>query len=273
VTGTDDDPAEFLALTAKIANERGFSVTSYKHTCLRRRILVRMRARGAPDYRAYSRVLDADPLEYDRLLDALTINVTRLFRDPEVWAALDATVLPDLWTREASRLHCWVAGCASGEEAYTLAALWLRFLERRGDRARAARVHITASDIDRASLAAAERGAYPAEAFRDVPKDVQARYFSAEAPHAAAPELRALVRFEERDLLQFTPPVSSIHLITCRNVIIYFDRPSQDALIRRWHDALVPGGFLVLGKVETLLGPARTLFELADQRQRIFRRP
>ena len=88
----------------------------------------------------------------------------------------------------------------------------------------------------------------------------------------AGPEMRSLIRFERRDLLMDPAPARELRLITCRNVIIYFDRPSQEALLRRFHDALVPGGFLVLGKVETLLGPARTLFEAVDTRQRIFRR-
>jgi chemotaxis methyl-accepting protein methylase len=81
------------------------------------------------------------------------------------------------------------------------------------------------------------------------------------------------VRFERRDLLRDPAPTGAMHLITCRNVIIYFDRESQEALLRRFHDSLAPGGFLILGKVETLLGPSRALFEPVDSRQRIFRRP
>ena len=89
---------------------------------------------------------------------------------------------------------------------------------------------------------------------------------------SAGAELRSLIRFERRDLLLEPAPSQAMHLITCRNVIIYFDRESQDALMRRFHDALVPGGYLVLGKVETLLGASRTLFDAVDTRQRIFRR-
>ena len=85
-------------------------------------------------------------------------------------------------------------------------------------------------------------------------------------------EARALVRFERRDLLSEQPPAGGMHLITCRNVIIYFDRASQESLFERFHAALVPGGFLVLGKVETLLGRARTLFATVDPRERIFRK-
>ncbi|HLA90856.1 MAG TPA: protein-glutamate O-methyltransferase CheR [Gemmatimonadaceae bacterium] len=273
MTLAQGDEAGFAALTAKIARERGFGTANYKDSCLRRRIAARMRAMGAPDYHTYSRVLDDEPAEYERLLDALTINVTKLFRDPPAWHAVERTVLGPLWALPHRVLRCWVAGCASGEEAYTLAALWHRFAAARGEAARAGRVHILASDIDRASLEAAERGAYATAALAEAPADVRARYFSSEAPHEASRELKAMVRFERRDLLQDAAPAGAFQLITCRNVIIYFDRASQETLMRRFHRALAPGGFLVLGKVETLLGPARALFDACDQRQRIFRRP
>ncbi len=280
--GADDEPG-FRELTGKIARDRAFETASYKDTVLRRRIAVRMRARSAANYAAYSNLLDADPLEYERLLDALTINVTKLYRNAETWDVLAAQVLPVLWATRAPRLQCWVAGCASGEEAYTLAALWHQFVSAAttaSSRATAgiepvSRVRIVASDIDRRSLAAAKRGAYASPAFQEIPDALRRRYFASEPDGlaSAAPELRALIEFERRDLLLDAPPAGPTHLITCRNVIIYFDRDSQEKLMQRFHDALVPGGFLVLGKVETLLGPSRALFEPMDQRQRIFRRP
>jgi len=273
VSDVTRDETGFLELTGKIERERGFRATNYKDKCLRRRIAVRMRARGALDYLDYCRLLDGDPSEYERLLDALTVNVTKVFRNPDAWAAVEREVLGVLWDRATPTLNCWVAGCSSGEEAYTLAALWHRFAAVRAEEHRLGRVRILASDIDPESLAAAERGAYRPDAFVEAPVDIRTRYFSAAPPHVASAELRALVRFERRDLLQEAPPPGNMHLITCRNVIIYFDRASQDALLRRFHDALAPGGFLVLGKVETVLGPSRALFEVVDHRQRIFRRP
>lgn len=269
MNGTADDAA-FAALTSKISHDRGFGVANYKDTCMRRRIAVRMRARGAADYESYSRLLDSDPAEYEWLIAALTVNVTKLFRNAEAWDAVAQTVLPALASLPAPHLNCWVAGCASGEEAYTLAALWLEHNPHV-----AARVRITASDIDRECLVAAEAGTYGAESFAETPPAVRDRWFEP-APAAgrwrAGRELRGMIRFEGRDLLQDRRPAERMHLITCRNVIIYFDRDSQDALMQRFHDALVPGGYLVLGKVETLLGPSRKLFEAVDTRQRIFRR-
>jgi len=275
VSASADDAESFMALTEKISRERGFGTASYKDGCLRRRIAVRMRANRVDDYAAYSHLLDRDPLEFDRLLDALTINVTKLFRNNDAWEAVAATVLPELWSGASARIQNWVAGCASGEEAYTLAALWHRHVTAHPAAGALGRVRITASDIDRRSLIAAELGAFGPEALTETPDSMRTRYFArmdTDGRAHAAPELRDMIRFERRDLLSEPPPAGAIHLITCRNVIIYFDRPSQEALMERFHHALAVGGFLVLGKVETLLGPSRLLFEVVDQRNRIFRR-
>jgi chemotaxis protein methyltransferase CheR len=266
------DHQGFEALTGKISSERGFGCASYKEKCLRRRIAVRMRAKGVHTYADYARVLDVDPREYDQLIDALTINVTKLFRNWETYAAVERAVVPALWALPAPALSVWSAGCSSGEEVYSLAALFHRHAERAGALHRLSRVRVLGSDIDRASLEAAERGAYDEAAFADTPPDLRARYFTASAPHLVSPELRAIARFERRDILREDAPPGPHHLICCRNVIIYFDRPTQESLFLRFHAALAPGAFLVLGKVETLLGPARAMFAPVESRERIFRR-
>jgi chemotaxis methyl-accepting protein methylase len=269
VEGPED--RAFQELLEKIAQESGFRCASYKERCLRRRIAVRLRARGVHAFADYARLLDGDPHEWERLLDALTINVTKLFRDPTAFEALARTVVPALWRLDVPTVDVWSAGCASGEEAYSLAALFHRHAEQLGQAHRATRVRVLGSDIDRASLAAAELGCYGEPAFADTPPDLRARYFAA-APGCAADELRAMVRWERRDLLHELPPAGPLHLIVCRNVRIYFDRQSQEELFARFRAALAPGGFLVLGKVETLLGDARAGFEVVQPRERIFRR-
>ena len=272
MTAIETDPG-FALLTEKISRERGFGCASYKEKCLRRRIAVRMRAKGVHTYADYIAVLDREPAEYERLLDALTINVTKFFRNWETYEAMARHVVPALW--DAGGLaRAWSAGCSSGEEPYSLAALFHAHAEARGESARlASRIAIVGSDIDRESLAAAERGTYDEGAFADTPPQMRLRYFTAAAPFAVVPELRQVVRFERRDLLREPPPGAGFQLITCRNVIIYFDRGTQEALFERFFDALAPGGFLVLGKVETLLGTARSRFAAVDPRERIFRRP
>ena len=269
---SDDADREFSALKAKIARDKGFGCASYKEKCLRRRIAVRMRARGVHTYGDYARVLDADGAEYDRLLDALTINVTRLFRNFETYEAIAQKVVKPLWERPLPVINVWSAGCSSGEEPYSLAALFHRQAElasQLGDLGR--RVRVLGSDIDVRCLADAERGSFEEGDFADTPTDVRRRYFAPTAPFTVIPEVKRLVRFERRDLLAEAPPPGPHHLIVCRNVLIYFDRETQERLFDKFYSALAPDGFLVLGKVETLLGVSRTRFVAVDSRERVFR--
>lgn len=268
MTAEADDAPGFAALTAKISGERGFGCANYKEKCLRRRIAVRMRARGVHAFDDYARLLDSDPAEYDKLLDALTINVTKLFRNADTYAAIAHDVLPALWQLPPRELTVWSAGCASGEEPYSLAILFHRHGELHGPR----RVRIIGTDIDRGSLDAAARGEYQEGAFVEIPPDLRTRYFEGDPPRRVGAETRELVEFRRRDLLREGPPASDMHLVVCRNVLIYFDRDSQERLFRAFHEALAPGGFLVLGKVETLLGPTRQLFQAVNPRERIFRK-
>ncbi len=267
-------PGDFLELTRKISADRGFGCASYKEKCLRRRIAVRMRARGVHTYTDYARILDDDAAEYDRLLDALTINVTKLFRNWDAYASIAANVVPELWHREQDRIRVWSAGCSSGDEPYSLAVLFHRYAATSGMLAQLGRVSVLGTDIDKQCLAAAERGQFEEGDFTDTPEDLRARYFSASAPFTVAPIIKSIVRFERRDLLNQSPPTEQgkFDLIVCRNVLIYFDRETQERLFDGFHAALAPEGYLVLGKVETLLGRARSMFTPVDARERIFRR-
>ena len=266
----DRDPA-LDALIAKISGARGVGCASYKESCLRRRLAVRMRARGVHTYEQYADILDQDTAEYERLLDALTINVSKLFRNRETWDTLTAAILPGLWDESGGRVHGWSAGCASGEEPYTLAIVLLEIARRR--RAPPDRISIDATDFDRASLSRAAEGEYPDAAFEEAPRDLVARYFTADRPRRVLPDVRSRVRFLRHDLLREPAPAPPYDLILCRNVVIYFDRPTQDRLFLSFIDALRPGGYLVLGKVEILFGTARERLVLENPRERIYRRP
>jgi chemotaxis methyl-accepting protein methylase len=180
-------------------------------------------------------------------------------------------VIPAIWQGAPRELKVWSAGCSSGDEAYSMAVLFHRHASAVRETARLDRVDILGTDIDRESLTAAAKGLFDDDAFTDTPDDIRAAYFSATLPATVRPEAKSLVRFERRDLIHGEAP-KGLHLIACRNVIIYFDRTTQENLFIRFHEALEPGGFLVLGKVETLLGATRSLFEPVDARERIFRR-
>lgn len=251
----------FEALTRKISQARGMSCESYKDKCLKRRIAVRMRARGVHTYADYSKLLDDDAREYQDLLDALTINVTKFFRNPESWDALRPYLVTLGETRAEVRV--WSAGCASGEEPYTIAVL---LLETLGE----GRATIDATDIDRLSLERTRQARYPEAAFSEMPAGLRRRYFRGGQP---IPPVRDLVRVQAHDLTRDPPPQPVYDLIVCRNVVIYFERVAQERLFQSFVQALSPRGVLLLGKVETLFGPARGALTLEDPRERIYRKP
>lgn len=267
------DPG-FDLLAARIAGQAGLDVSAYKDRCLRRRVAVRMRACGVHSYREYVSVLDRSPEEFERLLDALTINVTKFFRNRETWDALAAEALPRLLQARQGRVRAWSAGCSSGEEPYTIAMLIAVVLERMAARDWLDRVRIDASDFDKASLETARAARYPLRAFSEAPAEIPRRFCRAIDAETVEvlPELRTLVQLYRRDLLREAPPSPPYDLIFCRNVVIYFDRPTQEQLMLRFTESLAPGGILVLGKVETIVGPARDRLELVDPRERIYRR-
>jgi chemotaxis methyl-accepting protein methylase len=227
---------------------------------LKRRIAVRMRARGVHTYDDYSKLLDTDAREYQELLDALTINVTKFYRNPETWTALRPHV-ERLARERGGALRIWSAGCASGEEPYTIAVL----LAETGTAG-----SIDATDIDRLSLERTRQARYPDTAFSEMPAQLRRRYFEDDRPVAA---VRDLVRVQAHDLTRQPPPRPPYDLIVCRNVVIYFERQAQERLFQVFVDALTPGGVLLLGKVETLFGPARERLRLLDPRERIYLKP
>jgi chemotaxis protein methyltransferase CheR len=266
---TESEARELRELKAQIEETARFQCGGYKEKCLRRRIAVRMRARGVHRYRDYAALLRSDDVEYERLVDTLTINVSKFFRNPDVWQDIRTLVLPELYRSGASELHVWSAGTAAGEEAYTVRMLAADFARDAGCEDR---VRVLGTDIDRESLAQARRGEYSDFAMTDISAEVRDRWFHLDGGYRLLPEARRDVRFEMLDLMRDPYPQDQ-HLIICRNVIIYFERRVQEELFRRFRQALVPGGFLVLGKVEALFGPAATHYQAVSNRQRIFRRP
>jgi chemotaxis methyl-accepting protein methylase len=267
-----DDPG-FEALARRISRSAGFAVEAYKDKCVRRRIAVRMRACGVHTYADYQALLDSSPAEYDRLRDALTINVTRFYRNAETWNLLRRDILPALCARESGEIRIWSAGCSSGEEAYTLAILAAEQFERSGRFAELRRLSIDATDVDRQSLDRAQAARYRRENLVEMPEDLVRRYFQhAGGELQVVPRVRDRVAIRTLDLSAGRPLRRDYHMIVCRNVLIYFDRPMQERLFLLFSECLVPGGHLVLGKVESLVGSVRDRLQLVDARERVFRR-
>lgn len=264
-----EDAAELTALKHQIHLAIGLNCELYKEKCLRRRLAVRMRARGTHTYAQYAALLRKDKPEYARLLDTVTINVSKFFRNPEVWDVVREMILPDLFAHPSARINAWSAGCASGEEPYTISMLFQEYAESQGQSAD--RLRVLGTDIDKEVLAAASRAEYAPFAMTDMTAAQRERWFDAGAVHKLKPDARRNVRFSELDLIKDPFPEKQ-HMICCRNVIIYFERSLQEQLFTRFHDALVPGGYLVLGKVEAMFGKAATMFRPLSNRHRVFRK-
>ena len=267
------DDAAFAALTRKISREAGLTLDAYKDKCLRRRIAVRMRACGVHTFADYQSLLDTTPSEYERLKDAITINVTRFYRNAETWNMLRNRLLGDICENGGENVRAWSAGCSSGEEAYTLAVLMAEYYDRQGCSERLGKVSVDATDIDRQCLTLARAGRYRRETLADVPTDLAERYFETDGDGCRVIDrVRRCVVVKSLDLNSEPPPNRDYRLIVCRNVVIYFGRATQERVFLAFADALAPGGILVLGKVETLFGPARDRLTLLDPRERVYRR-
>jgi len=262
------EDAAFAALLEKIERESGFRGSLYRQKCLRRRVAVRMRALGVTTPQAYAALLEREPSEYKRLLRVLTINVSKFFRDRETWEAIRSRVLPQLLARDSALM--WSAGSAAGEEAYSLAIFVWEWKEQNGDRSWDG-TRIIGTDIDQASLEAARVAEYSELALSETPVEFRRRWFSADPPFRLQQPIPSLVEFRHLDVLAGRPEFDC-DLILCRNLLIYLDRPAQDRVFKTFVSVLRPGGYLVLGRVETLGASVRDGFETIDARERIFRR-
>src|SRR5579864_1839414 len=256
-------------LIDELANNRNLDLRGYKTTTLERRIRKRM---AEVDARSYSEFLDRihqDAGETDSLLNTILINVTEFFRDPPAWEALRAGVLADMLRRlrPGDSFRAWSAGCASGEEPYSLAILVSECL---GSNLSDYDVKIYATDIDEEALAVARRGEYAADLLHRVRPEWRERYFSGRAPLRINREQRRLVIFGRSNLM-LDAPISHCQLIICRNLLIYFDSVAQKAILSRMHYALEPGGVLFLGKAESKLSESH-LFRPLNLRWRLFQR-
>jgi chemotaxis methyl-accepting protein methylase len=262
----------FAALIEKVQRERGFACASYKQSCLRRRVNTRMRLRGVPTFSAYAAILDRDSREFDKLMDALTINVTRFFRNAAIWESIADQVVGPIWRTDLEDIRVWSAGCATGEEAYSMAILFHRVAATSGMLGQIDRVRVQGTDVDPRAIEFAREADYGAASLAEIPAELRSRYFPERPPFTPATGVRRMVHFDVADLLAGGYPSEPQDVIICRNVLIYFDRAVQEQVLESFREALRPGGYLILGKVESLLGATRQHFEPIVQRARIFRR-
>jgi len=262
--------ADFVKLLDYLKNTRGFDFSGYKLSSLIRRVRKRMQQIGIESYLDYIDFLEVHPDEFDPLFNTVLINVTSFFRDPQAWQALNDQILPRILEAkgEDQPVRCWSAGCASGEEAYTLAML---LAEKVGDLQFRQRVKIYATDVDEEALAQARQGSYSAAAVEALPEGFLARYFEPVGDRFVfRPDLRRSLIFGRHDLVQ-DAAISRLDLLVCRNTLMYFNAEMQAKILARFHFALRPSGYILLGNAETLLSH-NTSFRPEDLKSRIFQR-
>jgi len=256
-------------LLQEFAEQRNFDFRGYKKTTLERRFRRRMFQLNMAGYAEYSKYIRQHPEELNRLLNTILINVTEFFRDPPAWEILRHELLPPLLKRvkPGHSFRAWSAGCASGEEAYSIAMLLAEYF---GPRIRDYDVKIYATDIDDEELNSARRGEYSQEAVRKVRPEWREKYFRGKDLLRVNREIRRLIIFGKSNLAQ-DAPISHVDLLVCRNLLIYFDSDLQKQILIRLHYALEPGGILFLGKSESQLTNSQQ-FQRLNSRWRIFRR-
>jgi two-component system CheB/CheR fusion protein len=268
--GTDDGGEAFEALLVHLRDTRGFDFTGYKRASLVRRIRRRMSQLGVASYGDYIDVLQVDADEFAALFNVILINVTGFFRDTETWTSLRTESLPALLAGHppGAPLRVWSAGCASGEETYSLA---ITLAEAMGPEAFRRQVKIYATDVDEEALALARQAIYGERDLHGVPGELRERYFEPRGSRwSFRGDLRRSVIFGRNDLVQ-DAPISRIDLLACRNTLMYFTAQTQADVLARFRFALNPTGLLVLGKAETLLNHTHA-FEPVDLPRRIFRK-
>jgi chemotaxis methyl-accepting protein methylase len=258
---------ELAELVGLVAARTGVDFGGQRPAMLARRAATRIGSCGARSASDYLALLRSDAAEPWRLLERLTIKVSRLFRNPATFAAIAERVLPDVRRSRGSRpLRVWSAGCAHGEEAYALAML----CEASGPG-----WSVLGTDVDRSALARARAATYPAALAEDVPADLAARHLARRADGALAirPELARRVRFEAHDLSAAAPPSGDprFDLVACRNVLIYYVAERQARILASLVRALAPGGYLVLGEAEWPTAAAAARLVVVDRARRIFK--
>ena len=260
---------ELESILEKVRQVRNFDFRNYKRATLQRRIERRMVATRCKTRASYLALLDRDPAEVNTLVSSMLIKLTTFFRDPEVWAAVDKVLKEMVRKRRADQeVRIWSAGCATGEEAYSIA---IAAAEAMGTTYPGPELKVFGTDVDEASIAFARRGVYSPQQVEGVSKERLARWFVPSAGgYAVRKEIRRAVVFGVNNLVS-DAPVSRIDLILCRNVFIYLDAELQKRVLSRFHFALRRDGALVLGRSE-LIPFAAKLFEPVDLTRRIYRK-
>jgi two-component system CheB/CheR fusion protein len=262
------DSSDLESLIRYIRTSRGFDFAGYKRPSLQRRFEKRMQTVRAGSFDEYHSFLERHPEEFAELFNTILINVTAFFRDAPAWDYLRGEIVPRIIEESqiGSSIRIWSTGCASGEEAYSLA---ICFAEVLSEAEFGARIKIYATDIDEEALTEGRHGIYTAAKVETMPNDLRERYFERiDERYIVSAVLRRAVIFGRHDVVQ-DPPISRINLLACRNTLMYLTPDAQGRILANFHFALRESGYLFLGKSEMMLGRS-PLFAPVDLKRRVF---
>jgi two-component system CheB/CheR fusion protein len=252
----------------KLSQRTGTDFTKYKPATLGRRLDRRITALGLQDAEEYLETLEGRPGELEALFNTVLIGVTYFFRDLEAFERIRECLREILKGSPETKIRFWVPGCATGEEAYSLALL---VAEHLGPRLPDFDVQIFATDIDDQAITTARKGLYPASALENVSEEMLRKYFQRRGDHyEVSKSIRSLILFSRHDVTT-NPPFLKLDLISCRNLLIYFNQELQNHVLPIFHYALKPDAFLFLGKSETV-GVYSDLFKVVDQKYKVYQR-
>jgi two-component system CheB/CheR fusion protein len=271
--GVGEDSDQSLNAILELLRERSKrDLSLYKISTVKRRIERRMGVHGLDTLASYGRFVRENPQELDLLFNELLIGVTSFFRDPAVWQEFKDTVLPALLARRTpgTPMRAWVVGCSTGEEAYSLAIAFREVADAQPNPG-AWTLQIFATDLSADAIAVARRGRFSAKIAADVSPERLSRFFYAEGDgFLIRKEIRQMILFAEQDVI-LDPPFTRLDILSCRNLMIYFNASLQQRLLPLFHYALRPGGVLVLGGSETV-GRSLSLFTPLDSKSRVYLR-
>ena len=265
----ESDP-EWPMLLEYLLTSRGFDFHGYKAVSLARRIRKRMESVGLESFAGYQEYLEVHANEFATLFNTILINVTSFFRDPAAWDVVRTLAVPEILAAKAvgEPVRAWSVGCATGEEAYTLAMI---LAEEMGLDEFRERVKIYATDVDEDALNTARHAAYSDRQVEGVPPELLTKYFEkVDGLNLFRKDLRRQVIFGRHDLIN-DAPISRIDLLTCRNTLMYLNGETQARVLSRLHFALNDGGFLLLGRAETLMAHGHS-FVAVDLKRRLSRK-
>jgi two-component system CheB/CheR fusion protein len=266
---TPADPELREGVCERMLRAYGLDFLSHKASIVRSQVAERMLKRAIDRLEGYFSLLDDSPQELAALRDSLLVGSTRFFRDDPLFERLQQRLFPTIFAPvDDGPIRIWVPGCSTGEEAYTIAMATTEYLEARGDRRK---VRIFASDVREQAICFARGAVYPLQIAQELSPARLARFFVRRKDgYEVVRSLRETVMWVRHDVLR-DPPFARVDLLSCRNLLVYFDRPAQARALARFHFALKPDGALLLGSAESTVA-AEALFLTRDAAQRVFRK-